>query len=151
MKTLCTTAALLSLAVLFLPDKKGIRTSALTLFSLIFLLVLISLEPNFSLSSLLPSDESESLPPSAEYTETMSAAVADGIRADIAERFSLKKETVVVKSDLLPTAEGLLGTYLTVSLYGSGFFADTPRLLAYLKETYHESCEVFVYAAQAPA
>ncbi len=151
LKTLCVTAALLSLAVLFLPEKKNIRSAALSLFSLIFLLALLSVDPEFSLSSLLSPEEGVPLPPTEDYTETLSEAVREGIRADIAERFSIEREDIAVKSDLLPTEEGFSGSYLYVSLGGQGFFADVPRLLAYIRETYHENCEVYVHASKAPS
>lgn len=149
LKTLCVTAALLSFAVLLLPEKKNIRSAALSLFSLVFLLVLLSGDPDFSFSALLPSEETEAIPPTEDYTETLCEAVREGIRADVAERFSLRREDITVKSDLIPTEEGFAGSFLSVSLGGRGFFADVPRLLTYLRKTYHENCEVYVYASQA--
>ena len=57
LKTLCTVSALLSLALLFLPEKPRIKRAAETAFSLILLLFLIPKDGSFTLENLLSFEE----------------------------------------------------------------------------------------------
>ena len=141
-KTLCTAAAFLSLALLFVPEKKGIRDATFTAFSLLLLLLLFPKDGTFSLSSLITLEEVEEMPSDGIYEETVKGAVADGIKKDIVNRFSLDANAVTVKSDLTLTETGLSGSYLSLSLGKENFFADVTALLRYIENTYGVDCEV---------
>ena len=142
LKTLCTVAALLSLALLFLPEKAGLKRASYTAFALILLLFLIPKDGTFTLDTLL-SFEEQATPPSDEiYEETLKAAVAEGIKSDLSSRFSLNTEALFINTDLAMTDKGLTGSYLSLSLGKENFFADATSLLRYLKNTYPVDCEV---------
>jgi hypothetical protein len=141
-KTLCITAAFLSLALLFLPEKPAIRKASVSAFSLLLLLLLIPKDGSFDLSGLL----SLSGVPEAEvgdaYTETVTEATRRGILSDLCTRFSLSTEAVIVESDLSPSGEGFSGSYLRLFLGKENFFADAGAVIRYVKNTYGVDCEV---------
>lgn len=142
LKTLCSTAALVSVALLFLPEEKGIRNAAFTAFSLILLLLLLPKDGSFSLSSLITLDEGAPLPESGVYGETVETAVAEGIKRDLVSRFSLNADAVTLVSDLTLTDTAISGSYLSLSLGKENFFADVTALIRYVKNTYGVDCEV---------
>ncbi len=146
-KTLCTAAALLSLALLFVPEKKGLRDATFTAFSLLLLLLLLPKDGSFTLSSLITFEENETLPPGDAYEETVKAAVNEGIKRDIVDRFSLAPDAVMVDGDLTVTESGLSGSSLSLSLGKENFFADVTALLRYLENTYGVDCEVHFLGA----
>lgn len=141
-KTLCVCAAFLSLAVLFLPEKPGIRKASLSAFSLLFLLLLIPKDGTFDLNSLLSLSDSPEAEVGDAYTETVTEAVERGILADLCSRFSLSAEGISVESDLLPCSEGFSGTYLHLWLGKENFFADAGAVIRYVENTYNVDCEV---------
>ena len=142
LKTLCQCAALLSLALLLVPEKKGIREASFTAFSLLLLLFLIPKDGSFTISSLLPEAEIEEIPPGEAYEEALKSAVSDGIKQDLVGRFSLVANAVTLSSDLALTETGLEGSYLSLSLGKENFFADVTALLRYVENTYGVDCEV---------
>ena len=146
LKTVCTVSALLSLALLFLPEKPAVKRAAYTAFSLLLLLFLIPKDGSFDISSLISLDTAET-PESDVYEETLHAAVADGIRREVADRFSLNLDGVSVDTDMTVTESGLSGSYLSLSLGKENFFADATALLRYLKATYPVDCEVHFLGA----
>ena len=146
LKTICTVSALLSLALLFLPEKPAVKRAAYTAFSLLLLLFLIPKDGSFDISSLISLDTAEA-PESDVYEETLHAAVADGIRREVADRFSLNLDGVSVDTDMTVTESGLSGSYLSLSLGKENFFADATALLRYLKATYPVDCEVHFLGA----
>lgn len=141
-KTLCTTAACLSLALLFVPERKGIRNATFTVFSLVLLLLLVPRDGSFSISSLLHPDENAILPENGIYEETVKTAIADGIKQDLIRRFSLNADDVTLTSDLTVTDAGLSGSFVRLSLGKNNFFADVTAILRYLQNTYPVDCEV---------
>jgi len=146
-KTLCVAAALLSLALLVVPEKKGIRDATFTAFSLLLLLFLFPKDGSFSLASLMHFEESEELPSDDAYGETVKEAIAEGIKKDIVTRFSLNAAAITLESDLTLTETGLSGSYLSLSLGKENFFADVTALLRYLENTYGVDCEVHFLGA----
>ena len=142
LKTLCTVAALLSLALLFVPEKQEIKRAASTAFSLLLLLFLIPKDGSFALPDLLSFEDAGDLPTEDIYGETLKDAVAAGIKSDLASHFSLVSDGVLIDTDLAPSEEGFEGTYLSVTLSRENFFADVTSLLRYLKNTYPVDCEV---------
>ena len=142
LKTLCTVSALLSLALLFLPEKPRIKRAAETAFSLILLLFLIPKDGSFTLENLLSFEEQADDTDGGVYDETVKTALATGIKADIVSRFSLVADDVLVETDLSVDEKGLTGSYLSVTLEKECFFADVSSLLRYLKNTYPVDCEV---------
>lgn len=147
LKTICTVAALLSLALLFLPEKPAVKRAVYTAFSLLLLLFLIPKDGSFDISSLISLDSPAETPESGVYEETLKAAVADGIRREVADRFSLNPDGVSVDTDITLTEAGLSGSYLSLSLGKENFFADATALLRYLKATYPVDCEVHFLGA----
>lgn len=147
LKTLCSVSALLSLALLFLPEKPGIKRASYTVFALLLLLFLIPKDGSFSLDRLLSFEEQSESPSGGTYEEVVKGAVADGIKKDIVSRFSLDEAGVTVETDLALTEGGLSGSYLSLSLGKENFFADVSALLRYLKNTYSVDCEVHFLGA----
>ena len=147
LKTLCAVSALISLALLFLPERQGIKRASYTVFSLILLLFLIPKDGSFQISDLITLDEGASLPEEDLYGDALTAAVAEGIKTDIVSRFSLNGDAVTLKTDITPTEEGLSGSYLSLSLGEENFFADVSSLLRYLENTYSVDCEVHFVGA----
>ena len=142
LKTLCSVAALLSLALLFLPEKAGIKRASSTAFALVLLLFLIPRDGTFTLDSLLSFEEQATPPSDDTYEETLASAVTDGIKSDLSSRFSLNAEALIVDTDLAVCDKGITGSYLSISLGKENFFADATSLLRYLKNTYPVDCEV---------
>lgn len=147
LKTLCTTAALLSLALLFVPEQKGIRSASFTAFSLILLLFLIPKDGSFSISSLLSFDGASFSPENGVYEETVQTAVVLGIKKDVVSRFGLSADAVEIDTDLVLTDTGLSGTRLSLFLGRENFFADATALVRYVKNTYGVDCEVHFLGA----
>lgn len=141
-ETLCVSSALLSLALLFVPEKKGIREASITAFSLLLLLFLIPKDGSFSISSLLSFEENIELPSDGVYEGTVKEALSEGIRRDLIDRFSLKKEGISVDTDLTLGEEGIFGSYLSLSLGKENLFADVTAILRYIENTYGVDCEV---------
>lgn len=147
LKTLCSGATLLSLALLFLPEKPALRRAALTVFSLILLLLLLPGGDTFSVTELFPDSESESVPLGDVYIETVAGAVNEGVRADLCSRFSLAAADVRIESDLTLTETALEGSYIHLYLGGENLGADAASLLRYVQNTYGLDCEVhFVWS-----
>lgn len=141
LRSLVLAAAFLSLAVLFIPEKAGIRKASLSALSLLFLLLLFPKDGSFSLEALLPGEDVPA-PPNAGYSEILKEAVEEGIRKDLVERFSLNANAVQIKTDLTASEAGLLGSYLRLSLGRENFFADAGAILRYVEATYGVDCEV---------
>ncbi len=141
-KTLCVAAAFLSLALLFLPEKPGIRKASLSAFSLLFLLLLIPKDGSFDLHGLLSFSDAPDPEAGDAYTETVTEAVERGILSDLCTRFSLSSENARVESDLSPSSEGVSGSYLRLFLGEENFFADAGAVMRYIKNTYGVDCEV---------
>ena len=146
-KTLCTMAAFLSVALLFVPEKKGIREASLTAFALLLLVFLIPKDGSFALSDLLSFEENEQLPSDSIYEETVKKATVEGVRRDLIDRFSLDAEGISLEGDLTLTEEGISGSYLSLSLGKENFFADATALLRYVEKTYGVDCEVHFLGA----
>jgi len=143
LKTLTTAAALLSVALLFLPKEEGLRRATQTVFSLLFLLLLLPRDGSFSPGDLLPhTEQSAPVPPGEEYEDALAHAVTEGIRSDLVNRFSLDPEALVIETDLCLTEEAMTGTYVHLTLSKANFFADATQLLRYVKNTYSVECEV---------
>ena len=147
LKTLCSVSALLSLALLFLPERQGIKRASYTVFSLVLLLFLIPKDGAFQISELITLEEGAVAPPEEAYQETLAAAVEEGIKADIVSRFSLNADAVTVKTDLALTDDGLVGSRLSLTLGKENLFADVTSLLRYLENTYSVDCEVHFIGA----
>ena len=147
LKTLCTVSALLSLALLFLPERQAIKRASYTVFSLVLLLFLIPKDGSFQISELITLEEEAVSPEEDSYKEVLSAAVIEGIKTDIVSRFSLNPDAVTLQTDLTPTEDGLSGSYLSISLARENFFADVSSLLRYLENTYPVDCEVHFVGA----
>lgn len=143
LKPLTFAAAFLSLALLFLPEKEGIRRAATLLFSLLFLLLLLPRDGSFSVSDLLPNVKENAI---AEESETYSALLADsvreGIRLDLSGRFALDSEELTLETDISLTEKGISGTYLRLLLGKANFFADATSIIRYAENTYSVICEV---------
>lgn len=142
LKTLCTVAALLSLALLFVPEKQEIKRAAYTAFSLLLLLFLIPKDGSFALPDLLSFEEAGDLPTEDIYGDTLKDAVSTGIKSDLVSHFSLDGSGVLIDTDLTMGEDGFKGSYLSVTLSKENFFADVTSLLRYLKNTYPIDCEV---------
>jgi hypothetical protein len=143
LKTLTAAAAFLSLALLFLPRDEGLRRGAQTVFSLLFLLLLLPRDGSFSFEELIPSPESyPDVSAGEEYEDTLSYAVVAGITSDLVDRFSLDPDALHIQTDITLTQEAASGTYLHLSLGRKNFFADATQLLRYVKNTYSVECEV---------
>ena len=139
LKTITAAAALLSLALLFLPTDEGLRRGAQTVFSLLFLLLLLPRDGTFSFDDLIPSAESyPDVSAGEEYEGALSYAVLAGITSDLVDRFSLDPDALYIAL----TEEAVSGTYLHLSLGSKNFFADATQLLRYVKNTYSVECEV---------
>ncbi len=145
LKTLCTAAALLSLTLLFVPERAGVRRASLTLFSLLFLLFLIPKDGSFDISDLISFEESAPVPPSDAYGEALAEGIKDGVKRDLCARFSLAPDGLRLDSDLTLKDGALSGSYLSVSLGRENFFADATGMLSYLEKTYGVDCEVYFY------
>lgn len=139
--SLCTGAALLSLALLFVPEKEGIKKTTLSAFSLLFLLCLFPKDGSFSFDSLLLLPEDPPLP-DAGYTETVKDAVKTGIVRDLCDRFSLSEGGILLETDIVVTENGITGSFLRLSLGKENLFADAGAVLRYIKKTYGVDCEV---------
>ena len=103
------------------------------------ILVLVLLEP---LLGLLSADELQgSLAPdtpllgSPEYVEVAASAMEEGIRSDIAERFSISTEEVRVECRELDVYK-MRCLYILVELECSPFVADFPRIRSHVLENY---------------
>ena len=143
LKPLTLAAAFLSLALLFLPEKEGIRRSATLLFSLLFLLLLLPRDGSFSFADLFPTVEEHTIEAECETDTTLLAdSVKEGIRRDLSDRFSLDGEGLSLETDLALTDAGISGTYLCLSLGKSNFFADAASIIRYAENTYSVTCEV---------
>lgn len=147
LKTLCTVSALISLALLFLPEASGIKRASYTAFALLLLLFLIPKDGSFRIADLITFESKEEAPESDAYEETVQGAIVNGIKADIASRYSLDTADVAVSTDLTLNEEGLTGSYLSLTLCGKGFFADVTSLLHYLESAYAVDCEVHFVGA----
>ena len=147
LKTLCSVSALLSLALLFLPERQGIKRASYTVFSLVLLLFLIPKDGAFQISELITLEEGAVAPPEETYQETLAAAIEEGIKADIVSRFSLNADAVTVKTDLALTDDGLVGSRLSLTLGKENLFADVTSLFRYLENTYSVDCEVHFVGA----
>lgn len=142
LKTLCTMAALLSLALLFLPENQKIKRASYTVFSMLLLLFLIPKDGSFTPKELLSFEEHAVIPDNGIYDETVKKALVQGMKDDIVSHFSLDAEGVLIDTDLTLQEEELVGSYLSVTLGKENFFADVTALLRYLKNTYPVDCEV---------
>lgn len=145
LKTLCTAAAFLSLALLFVPDRDGVRRASLTVLSLLFLLFLIPKDGSFDITALLSFAEAEEYPDGDAYNEAISKGIKEGIKKDLCSRFSLSKEGIRLDTDLSLDTGALSGSYLSLALGKENFFADASGVLAYLEKTYGVDCEVYFY------
>lgn len=145
LKTLCTAAAFLSLALLFIPERAGMRRASITVLSLLFLLFLIPKDGSFDLSSLLSFEKEVEYPAGDAYTETLEKAIKDGIQKDVCSRFALSSDAVLLDTDLTLADGRLTGSYLFLSLGKENFFADATGVLSYLEKTYGVDCEVYFY------
>ena len=141
LRSLCCAAALLSLAVLFVPEKDGIKKASLSAFSLLFLLLLFPKDGSFSLNDLLTLPE-DTVVSDTQYTEVLENAVAQGILLDLCDRFSLSSDGVHIKTDVTVSETGITGSYLHLSLGKENLFADAGAVLRYIKKTYGVDCEV---------
>ena len=141
LSTLCHAAALLSLAVLFVPEKEGIKKASLSAFSLLFLLLLFPKDGSFSLNALFTLPEETPLPDTG-YTEVIEEAVARGIVLDLCDRFSLSEDGVKIETDVTVTETKVTGSYLHLTLGKENLFADAGAVLRYIKKTYGVDCEV---------
>jgi hypothetical protein len=129
-------AALLSLALLFVPERESLRRATLTVFSLLLLLLLLPAEGLPDLPSLFPKEEGEKVTLGEAYIETVRGAVSDGVRTDLCTRFSLSPADVRIESDLALTAEALTGTYLRLYLGKENGGADAAAILRYIQNAY---------------
>lgn len=142
-QALTCAAALLSLALLFLPKDEGIRRGAQTVFALLFLLLLLPRDGSFSLGDFFSYGED---PPvistGGAYEDTLKYAVQAGITADLSDRFSLDPDGLTIETDILLTEDAVTGTYVYLTLSRENFFADATQLIRYVKNTYSVECEV---------
>ena len=145
LKTLCTAAAFLSLALLFVPERPGLRRASLSLFSLLLLLLLIPKDGSFDPEALLSFAESGDYSVGDAFDATLQEGIAKGVKQDLCERFSLSPDAIRLDSDLTVKDGALTGSYLSVSLGKENFFADATGVLTYLKKTYGVDCEVHFY------
>lgn len=141
-KTLAVAAALLSLSLLFLPEKPGLRRASQTVFSLLFLLLLIPKDGSFVFTDLLPTSSADTVEAEDIYKETLSASVTAGVKADLVSRFSLDPSALSLETDLSLSESALSGSYLRLYLGKENFFADASSILRYVKNTYSLECEV---------
>lgn len=135
-RSILSGASLLSLALLFVPERESLRRATLTVFSLLLLFLILPAEGTLDLPALLPSEESETVALGEAYIETVKGAVTEGVRTDLCTRFSLDPKGVRIESDLTLTEKALSGTYLSVYLEKENAGADAASLLRYIQNAY---------------
>ena len=142
LRALTFAAALVSLALLFFPERRGLRRTAQTAFSLLFLLLLLPRDGSFLPKELLSLSDPPKIEAGTDYQNALSSSVSEGIRRDLASRFSLSEADLSIETDLILTEEALTGSYLYLFLGGKNFFADATAILRYVESTYGVRCEV---------
>lgn len=142
LKSLCTAATLLSVSLFPFPARQGLRRAAGIVFALLFLLLLLPRDGSFSLDTLLVFSDPPEISVGEAYESVLASSVAEGIREDLASRFSLNKNAFAIETDLTLSAEALSGSYLRLYLCKENFFADATAILRYVENTYSVSCEV---------
>ena len=135
-RSILSGAALLSLALLLVPERESLRRATLTVFSLVLLLLILPTNGTLDLPSLFPAEESEAVPLGEAYIETVKGAITEGVRTDLCTHFSLVPADVRIESDLVLTEEALSGTYLYVYLGKENAGADAASLLRYIQNAY---------------
>ncbi len=142
LKSLCAASALLSLSLLLFPNRQGLKRAAGIVFSLLFLLLLLPRDGSFSLDTLLSLSDPPDVAAGELYENALATSVTEGIREDLATRFSLDEDALRIETDLCLSAEALSGSYLRLYLGKENFFADATGVLRYVEKTYSVSCEV---------
>lgn len=139
--------SLFSLATALAPSREGIRRAVLSAFSVILLLLLIP-RGELDLSSLLSFDTQEVPEESAPaYSEAWQSGVENGIRDDICQRFSLKKEDVSVHCTLCFSESEVKIAHLSLTLSGGGALSDATGMLLYIEESYGVYAEIHLKAS----
>ena len=143
LKTLCFTAALLSLATVLLPKRKGLKEAMLTAFGLIFLLSVMRADALSSLPSLLLPEEQPPAEEGAEaYEEALLTGLAAGIKNDLCAKFSLDPEGLAVDCALSLSEGEAHVSRVSLVLKNQNFFADATAMLKYTRAAYGLDCEV---------
>lgn len=142
LKTVCFTAALLSLATLLLPKRRGLREAMLTAFGLIFLLSVMRADALSSLPTLLLPETEPPVTEGEAYGEALLAGVTAGIKSDLCAKFSLDPEGLTVDCALSVSEKEARLTRVSLVLGKQNFFADATAMLKYTRAAYGLDCEV---------
>ncbi|MBQ9735214.1 MAG: hypothetical protein IJV96_00325 [Clostridia bacterium] len=114
----------------------------MTAFSLVFLLFLLPSGADFSFPSLLPGIEEGEAVSGEAYEETVKRETLAAVKADLCRRFSIGKDALALSGEITLDGEDFAIRSLTLTLSGTGFFADASSLLRYVEENYTTHCEV---------
>ena len=142
-RSITAACALLSLSLLFFPNRAGPRRAAETVFSILFLLLLLPRGELALPDGLFSLSEAPDVAVGEEYENALAASVSEGIREDLSSRFSLRKDALSIKTDLVLSEKALTGSYLHLYLSKENFFADATAVLRYVEHAYSVPCEVY--------
>lgn len=146
-KAILCALSLISVATALAPSREGVRRATLSAFSIILLFLLLP-RGEIDLSSLFSFDEV--ITPEAStpvYSEAWREGVENGIRDDLASRFSLDKEDIAVSAALLFEENEVTLTHLSLTLSGGGVYSDATGMLRYIEKSYGVFAELHFKAS----